>query len=145
MNNEKKIILLQFNLRISASGARSFFNFYIPRAKELVADDSGYIIEKAEKKKHYFLICVSHSLIKIIRNTLYFNSSSTDVTDEIINNRIKTKELELFDINAIHEFYKNYYFKNITIDNIQRKIRARGTATVNNFDFQIIKKANKVS
>lgn len=142
MNSEKKIILLKFNLRITASSARAFFNLYIPEFQERVAKDGGYYDEKAEKKNHYFLICVTPSKIKLMRKILHFNSSSTDVTNEIVNNRIKTEELELFDLEAVYDFYKDYYFKNVTIDDIQRKIRARGTGTVNNFDFQIMSEAN---
>ena len=141
MNNEKRIILLKFSLRITASGARAFFHNYIPKTKKIVTEDNGYFDENSEKKKHYFLICVSESKIESIRETLKFISYSTDVTDEIIKDRIKTKELDLFDIDAFYEFYKDYYIKNITIDDIQAKIRARGTGTVNNFDFQIMKEA----
>ena len=141
MNNEKRIILLKFNLRMTASSARAFFHLYIPEFQEKIIEDDGYYDEKAEKKNHYFLICVSPSKIKLMRKILKFNSSSFDVTDEIVNDRIKTKELELFDLDSVYDFYKDYYFKYVTIDDIQAKIRARGTGTVNNFDFQIMKEA----
>tara|TARA_B100000508_G_C11464534_1_gene280925 strand:- start:5281 stop:5952 length:672 start_codon:yes stop_codon:yes gene_type:complete len=112
---EKRVWLVKMQNRLTATNAFMIDNSFIPKVKEILIENDGYIERKDIGRHRYLMIHSDAETLDCCIKELTFVSSYRDVTEQIVKGDYD-KTVKLFDIEYFYRLYEADYLNKLMTD-----------------------------